>query len=603
MTRTTVGDFWVVLTLIMLVRISANLIDNYHPGLSAIIVSTLTVFLVPGILSLVGQLLWQAKRFRIAEEVFRLVLPWRRIACVIPVPYLGDLYLTDLFQFFDSIEEQRRYQEAAAVSDEALKFAQKRFGNESGQAIGWLINKCALLHRMGELSAAEAMGEQAMQILDNPSRKLTKSQSEDLCLMLNNLSVVLSDAGQSDKANELCSRSIELRKQTFGNDYAKLAVAYANQGWALLQGGNYEAAEKYFWQALDADKKADNKNTLVQANALNNVGDVLRRKGDLAQAEEALTESLRIRQRTLPKSHAFLGYSYNNLGRLYSDQGKFEEAKAEFEKALHIREAISANHPDVAVTLNDFAALLHKMGNNAEAEKLEKRSREITERKSSNKAAGTQKNPARDWPTTLFIRTTVVVMVIVGLLPAMLVLSSTRPPENVPDGLSAARYYDLGVQYKQAGWIEKARDCLTRASKLDPNGKMGISAARYLKTKVPRYSQPEDAIQMNIQAYNEFNKDEKAKLFEQCIAKYPNFEWPYLNLGAMYLQMKDTAKAKEYLNKTLAINPCSTEAWTTLALVKQEEKDFAGAKECISKALELDPDDDLAKLFKYLPDK
>ena len=114
---------------------------------------------------------------------------------------------------------------------------------------------------------------------------------------------------------------------------------------------------------------------------------------------------------------------------------------------------------------------------------------------------------------------------------------------------------------------------------------------------------PEEAISMNIQGYNTKDKSKAKKIFENCIAKYPNFEWPYLNLGSIYLNQGNTAKAEELLTKTLSINPDSVEGLCLLAETKRREKDFAGATKYINQALERDPDDPRAKLLKALPAK
>ncbi len=61
--------------------------------------------------------------------------------------------------------------------------------------------------------------------------------------------------------------------------------------------------------------------------------------------------------------------------------------------------------------------------------------------------------------------------------------NSDPPPLDVPEGLSAVEYYELGLKYKEIGWTEQARDALAFAIELEPEGESGKLAASYLRTK------------------------------------------------------------------------------------------------------------------------
>ena len=63
---------------------------------------------------------------------------------------------------------------------------------------------------------------------------------------------------------------------------------------------------------------------------------------------------------------------------LYHDQGKYAEAEPLYQRSLTIVEkALGPEHPDVATTLDNYAALLRKTDRNAEADELEERTRAI----------------------------------------------------------------------------------------------------------------------------------------------------------------------------------------------------------------------------------
>jgi tetratricopeptide (TPR) repeat protein len=178
------------------------------------------------------------------------------------------------------------------------------------------------------------------------------------------------------------------------------------------------------------------------------------------------------------------------------------------------------------------------------------------------------------------------------------------PPEKVPDGKTASEYYDLGVAYKAAGWTEQSRDALNRAITLDHGHDVGIKAKRFLETKLPHDPASAEAVQMNIKGFNTqaLDKQEAEKIWLECINKYPRFEWPYSNLGSLYVEEGKYKEGEDFLKKALEINPSYVNAWLHLAQCKSKQKDFQGARSCIRKALELDPDDEAAKLMNMTVD-
>ena len=71
----------------------------------------------------------------------------------------------------------------------------------------------------------------------------------------------------------------------------------------------------------------------------------------------------------------------NNLAGLYRDQSKYDQAEPLYKRALAIREKVlDANHPDLAISLEEYAAMLKAAKRDAEAEPLLKRAKEIREK-------------------------------------------------------------------------------------------------------------------------------------------------------------------------------------------------------------------------------
>jgi tetratricopeptide (TPR) repeat protein len=73
-----------------------------------------------------------------------------------------------------------------------------------------------------------------------------------------------------------------------------------------------------------------------------------------------------------------VGLSLNNLAEFYRFQGKYVEAEPLYKGSLAISEkALGPEHPNVALSLENYAALLRKTNRNGEAAKMEARAKAI----------------------------------------------------------------------------------------------------------------------------------------------------------------------------------------------------------------------------------
>ena len=91
--------------------------------------------------------------------------------------------------------------------------------------------------------------------------------------------------------------------------------------------------------------------------------------------------SLAIREKALGPDHPDVALSLNNLAALYNDQGRYADAEPLLQALTGDREkALGPDHPDVAASLNNLAELYRAQGRYADAEPLYKRSLAIREK-------------------------------------------------------------------------------------------------------------------------------------------------------------------------------------------------------------------------------
>jgi tetratricopeptide (TPR) repeat protein len=100
-----------------------------------------------------------------------------------------------------------------------------------------------------------------------------------------------------------------------------------------------------------------------------------------AKAEPLYERSLAIREKALGPEHPTVAKSLNNLAALYDSQGQYGKAEPLYQRSLGVSEkALGPEHPDVATSLNNLAELYYVQGQYAKAEPLFQRSLAIREK-------------------------------------------------------------------------------------------------------------------------------------------------------------------------------------------------------------------------------
>lgn len=182
-----------------------------------------------------------------------------------------------------------------------------------------------------------------------------------------------------------------------------------------------------------------------------------------------------------------------------------------------------------------------------------------------------------------------------------LCVSSMQPDKSkVYKFKSGQEYYQQGLTYKAYGWTEKARNSMIEAQKFDNQTR--DKARTYIRTHLPLYPISKEAEQMNIKGYNLMASRRSTyaiDAFKKCIAKYPQFEWPYGNLGLLYMKQGDFENARYYLNKAIEINPSYVNALHHLTELELRLGHKKEALEYLNKIENADPFESHVQLQKF----
>ncbi len=135
------------------------------------------------------------------------------------------------------------------------------------------------------------------------------------------------------------------------------------QAQQALQKGDAAAAEKLFGDVVQSGKQQ-------AAEAAFQLGELANNRIDYAKAYEHYSDAARLQ----PENPAYL----NMAGRLAYETARYVEAQPLWEKALAIRKkSLGHEHPNVATSLNNLAALYRAQGQYAQAEPLFQRALKI----------------------------------------------------------------------------------------------------------------------------------------------------------------------------------------------------------------------------------
>ena len=171
------------------------------------------------------------------------------------------------------------------------------------------------------------------------------------------------------------------RLETLGGQPELQAEMMTVIGRVYQRLGLYDKAQPLLERALALGRRLAGRDHPGVANSLNDLGVLLREKGDLAAASAALEEALGMRQRLLGREHADVAVTLVELGRAYVDQDRDELAEPLLREALAIRRKVLGEwHRNTATSLSDLGRLLLDQGDLARAEPLLRQSLIVTRR-------------------------------------------------------------------------------------------------------------------------------------------------------------------------------------------------------------------------------
>jgi len=303
---------------------------------------------------------------------------------------------------------------------------------------------------LGKALIAARLGPEAQAVLQKWGQNAPEQSFWSFAASLE-LARASTAAADPDGASQAYERAGNLVKNT-GNELrlAGLLVKVFN---FELNRGRLAEAKQAGTQVL-AIRERLVPDSLQAGEGFQNLGMVSYAQGDLGAAKELFLKSLAIKERLAPDT-MITATNLNNLGAVAAAQGDLAGARTVFRKALAIQQRLSPNSLLVASSLGNLAILDATEGNLASARELFQQSLAIRERLAPDSldAAHVQTNLA-------------------GLLVDQGELSAAREyyakalairERLAPDSLDVAHTLSaMSNVYRQQGDLKSARECATR---------------------------------------------------------------------------------------------------------------------------------------------
>jgi tetratricopeptide (TPR) repeat protein/class 3 adenylate cyclase len=301
-----------------------------------------------------------AKEYHQAEIQMRIVLDLRRSDPTVPKKLIAET-LSDLgiCLVYQDVED-----DAEKCWDEALQVMESEVGQEHPDYCRILSNLATLDRMRGDFQSAEEnfslciqfsrklFGEthprtiefyrdianvfymkedytEALEYMETAYRNglITYTpMSTPIASIMNDLANICGDMGQTDKAQELYRKSLDIKRQIWGEKHINTVMQVENIGLTYLSAKQYEEAITYLQQALE------------------------------------------IRRTHYGESHSEVAKSYDALANVFDEMKKYDEAFAYSQKSLEIARAVFKDN-DYRLTspLVNASAVLEHLGRTDEA--------------------------------------------------------------------------------------------------------------------------------------------------------------------------------------------------------------------------------------------
>lgn len=224
-----------------------------------------------------------------------------------------------------------------------------------------------MYHRLGLYDRAENMYSRGLAL----RRGLWEGDNPELAANLRNLGRELAYYGDFDSAEKSFRASLEMRVRLFGEEHEDVSQSLNNLALVLHDQGRYKEAEELYNRVVALDIRLFGKNHSKSTLSRTNFALFLYDRGKYAQAVQVLEEVQAIHRKQLPEEEAQIKHSLAWLAMSHQALGHFDVAEREFRQILTaLRNIYGEEQRDLAHSLNNLGGIRRVRGDLGGAEPL-----------------------------------------------------------------------------------------------------------------------------------------------------------------------------------------------------------------------------------------
>jgi tetratricopeptide (TPR) repeat protein len=224
----------------------------------------------------------------------------------------------------------------------------------------------------------------AREILDAGAARIdTELKSEPLmqARMVETMGQVYQSLGLFGSAEPLLRKALEIRRAATGEGSLEVAQSLLSLGNLLFTQGRYEEGMRFQKESLGIRERLLDPQDVDLAWGLYHLGDSLFVTGQSSEGRKSLQQALDIFESRLGPNTIEAAWCVNDIGLSYGMDNDYASALSYYERARLIKEAIlPGDHPDLSIAWNNTGYALARLGRTEEARIYLERAVELRQR-------------------------------------------------------------------------------------------------------------------------------------------------------------------------------------------------------------------------------
>jgi tetratricopeptide (TPR) repeat protein len=248
---------------------------------------------------------------------------------------------------------------------EVVEETRRRFGERHEEVAIAQLNLASIYFRQGDLSRAEALCRNAVEVL----REVYPGDHTDVAFALSNLAAATDD---NARAIPILEEALAMRRRLLGDRHPDVGRTINNLAVTLYWMGDYERAEPLLGEALSIWLETYGEEAAVTASVRHNLGQVLLDRGEPEAARPLLEQALAVREKRNHADDPDLALNRTTLGQALCELGEGKRGEALLRAGIETQRRVLAQDSAWRVDLSQLrlARCLALAGRFAESESL-----------------------------------------------------------------------------------------------------------------------------------------------------------------------------------------------------------------------------------------